>query len=227
MFIFRSMSSKTKKNTSADLIRSPCVQGQLTGIPRQVKDTVADIHNYVLKWQKLTTRGFEELSNLSDIKLTLLSNSENNESGFYSNDLLEICNKIVVTYNELEKTSKKLGNFASKLAKLEDLSDYNSSSSMSCLSSIPFVTWPVSKFTESATEISEMHVKELSLKKSIVENAAHVDCFMKSKDPAELIGDCRNTLMTFSSCWLHEPYIDVSARKFLIQSMIFESGHER
>uniref|UniRef100_H2ZNQ2 Cyclin-dependent kinase 2-interacting protein n=1 Tax=Ciona savignyi TaxID=51511 RepID=H2ZNQ2_CIOSA len=206
-----------KKKVRDTIVNSPRIQGQLTGIPRQIKDTVTDIHNFALKWQKLNTRGCDELSRLADVKLNLLSDdSKGAKSEFYSDELLECCDKLNCTYKALEVVSKKLDSFTEKLRKLDELSDFSRSNSMSSLTenNSPFVTWSVNKFYKRAFEISKMHAKELLLKKSVVENAAH------------LVADCRNILMTFSSSWLHEPFINEAVRKLNIETMLLECGHE-
>jgi len=49
------------------------IPGQLTRISRQVKDSVADINNLILKWQTVNSTGLQQLTNLRAIKLALLS----------------------------------------------------------------------------------------------------------------------------------------------------------
>ena len=54
-----------------------------------------------------------------------------------------------------------------------------------------------------------MYQKELSVKKSIMENVAH--------------SANRDTLMAYAAVWLHQPYIEQESEA-LIEAMILETG---
>ena len=54
-----------------------------------------------------------------------------------------------------------------------------------------------------------MFEKELEIKRTVLENVAHTDS--------------RDLLMTYSACWVHEPFI-AKDKEFLIDSMLREVG---
>nr|CAB3231242.1 cyclin-dependent kinase 2-interacting protein-like [Phallusia mammillata] len=191
-------------------------QGQLTGLPRQLKDNVADVHNFVAKWNKLNSKGFTQLTNVCDIKISLLSNNETNSfAPQYSSSLEEACDLLCETYKELEKVCTKLTNVSLKFAKLTKLDGAER----------PFVSWGATDFASRSQEICEMLQKELKVKKCIVENVAHVDHHVNVKDVNEFNKQCRDYLMFYSSCWLHQPYINEGKLGMLIHEMLMESGH--
>ena len=62
---------------------------------------------------------------------------------------------------------------------------------------------------DASEKLLKMYQKELSVKKSIVENVAH------SSD--------RDTLMAYTAVWLHQPYIE-SDIEALVEAMVLETG---
>ena len=55
-----------------------------------------------------------------------------------------------------------------------------------------------------------MYTKELAVKKAIIEDVAHAKV--------------RNVLMTYTSTWVHQPYIDHGAST-TVESLLKETGH--
>ena len=58
--------------------------------------------------------------------------------------------------------------------------------------------------------ILSMYTKEMETKKAITENICHV------KD--------RNTMMFYTSAWIHQPFIEDSCT-LIIEAMLLETGH--
>ena len=208
------------------------MKGQLTGIRRQIKDSVADIYNNVQKWNKLNAEGFEQLTKICDSKLELfvpLNSSIPGDSRFayqhrYSDKLQALCHQLVQTIEKIKVVANELLGIAAKFNKLTELASFNSSLGNE-KDDVPFNGWPISQFASYAKEISEMFNKELSVKCCIVENVAHVDLGRESNDVASLSEECRDVLMTYSSCWLHQPYINEKSLDILIEGLLFETGH--
>ena len=208
------------------------MKGQLTGIPRQIKDSVADLYNNVQQWIKLNAIGFEQLTKLSDIKLALIGPSsefckvyEGKESMYrYSDDLDKICHDLVFTFKKMEIIASELTAIVLKFQKLSELAVFNSNLGNDS-NEIPFLTWPIQRFIVYAKDIAEMFNKELSVKKCIVESAAHVDHKQLSEDVETVREKSRDILMTYSSCWLHEPYINEGIKDTLIEELLYETGH--
>lgn len=208
------------------------MRGQLTGIPRQIKDSVADLYNNIQLWKKLNDIGFEQLTKLSDIKLSLIvPEDEINDissttlfSYRYNDALNQVCRELVYTFMKMEMISSELTAMVSKFDKLTELAMFNSELGNN-LNLVPFLTWSIDQFSSSVKKIAEMFSKELSVKRCIVENAAHVDYEKPSYDVSCLREECRNILTTYSSCWLHEPYINDSVKSLLLNELLFETGH--
>jgi len=206
------------------------MKGQLTGIPRQIKDSVADIYNNVQKWKKLNAEGFEQLTKVCDLKLELFVplDSKMRESltqcHRYSETLDLPCQKLVCILERIKLLTDEFVMLADKFNKLTELASFNSTLGNSA-DDVPFSGWPVSQFARYAQEIAEMFTKEYFVKHCIVESVAHVDCNRESEDVASLSEECRDILMTYSSCWLHQPYINEKSLDILIEGLLFETGH--
>ena len=200
------------------------MKGQLTGVPRQIKDSVADIYNLIQKWKKLNLQGFEQLTRVSDIKLSLFVSIKSSNDVRYTAELNEACAMLVQTFKDMKVISKRLSDIFLKFNKLTEIASFNSSLGNTS-NDIPFTSWPISQFVDYAKEIAEMYAKELSVKECIVESAAHVDHKHSAVDVAALSEKCRDILTTYSSCWLHEPYINETTKEILIEGLLFETGH--
>ena len=206
------------------------MKGQLTGIPRQIKDSVADIYNCVQKWKKINLNGFGKLKEVCDLKLALLISLNPSEQLHllekhkYSEELNAACNELVEIFLKIEEVVTELSKITGKFTKLLELASFNCTLGNDS-NNIPFTGWPISQFAQYAEEISDMFCKELSVKRCIVESAAHVDHIKNSDDIVFLSESCRDILMTYTSCWLHEPYINETTLDILIEGLLFETGH--
>ncbi|CAK8671248.1 unnamed protein product [Clavelina lepadiformis] len=181
---------------------------------------------------KFNNSGLSALSEVSNIKLSLfvLNTSNDDQSDKdkprYSDELEEACKKLVSSFSELEKISGKLEMISLKLHNLSSLDVSNSDDSdVSKCEDAVFRTWRISQFADNAAEISNMYKKELLCKRCIVENAAHVDLIKDEDDVTLLSEKCRDILTTYSSCWLHQPFINECIEILHLEGMLFESGH--
>ena len=208
------------------------MKGQLTGIPRQIKDSVADIYNNVQKWKKLNAQGFEQLTRVCDLKLAMFVPIEPFEQlelkqtpvYRYSEKLNTACQHLVITLNSIQAIASSFCEIAAKFNKLTKLASFNSSIDDEP-NNIPFISWPMEQFASHAQEISDVFANELLVKQCIVESAAHVDHGKTTDDVAQLSHECRDILMTYSSCWLHEPYVNENSLDVLIEGLLYETGH--
>ena len=62
---------------------------------------------------------------------------------------------------------------------------------------------------ETSEQLLDMYERELRLKQKIVQNVAH--------------GRDQNMLMSYTTVWLHQPYIDTDSER-LLNGMLLETG---
>lgn len=188
--------------------------GQLTGFPRRIKDNVADIFNLVQKWKKLNSDGFNILTDVCNLKI---ASRDSDEASCYPDGLEELCSKLTGVYGQMKTISEKMYTISLQLQKIEDIHSESPND-------IFFLSWPVSKFSKSVDEIVKMHKDEIETKRLITESAAHIDLlengFVRSAESS------RNILMTYISCWLHEPDINEQTRTLLLEELLLETGHK-
>jgi len=204
------------------------IQGQLTGISRQVKDSVADINNLILKWQAVNSTGLQQLTNLRAIKLALLSSgTQSVQKNFvvvvssYSSNLEHAAAELFDTMEQLNDVVSRLNSVARKFKTLVELDN-----SISGKSDTLIFTQPVSWFEDNASQLTAMYAKELEVKQNIAENAAHVEHFISQKvSTDEVYRKCQDVLMFYSSCWLHQPFVNESRASLMLAEMLRATGH--
>lgn len=187
----------------------------LTGLPRRVRDCCADLHNYIQKWNELTVKGTAQVEHISNLKLRLVFNPEDEQKRKLSEEetddiryeMQNSTEELELTYNAMEKFVQKMAAIADSLKGCLDLSCFQSGDD-SRLGEILFQTWPACFFYETSADLLQMYKRELALKQHIVQNVAHVTD--------------RNTMMMFVACWTHEPYIELRS-KDLLESMLLET----
>ncbi|XP_062596564.1 cyclin-dependent kinase 2-interacting protein-like [Saccostrea cucullata] len=189
----------------------------LTGNERQIKDGCADLHNAIQKWTKTNREGTEIITEIANIRIStpvilfflrLQSEEENTEKPDNSTDILKLeslCENLQSCVQKLKKVVLKIGTVAAKFQGVQTLSQYKNDSE------VLFQTWSTLDFVSAAKELSTMYKKELELKQSIYENVCHADS--------------RDSVMFFTSAWVHQPYIEERA-DLLLQSMLTETGHQ-
>ncbi|XP_062568501.1 cyclin-dependent kinase 2-interacting protein-like isoform X2 [Saccostrea cucullata] len=212
------MSRKEDDQSSMDKLFSPVrlnnvakssKTANLTGNERQIKDGCADIHNAIQKWTKTNREGTEIITEIANIRIShiLQYEEENTEKPDNSADFLKLeslCENLQSCVQKL-KVVLKIGTVAAKFQGVQTLSQYKNNSE------VLFQTWSTQDFVSAAKELSTMYQKELELKQSIYENVCHADS--------------RDSVMFFTSAWVHQPYIEDRA-DLLLQSMLTETGHQ-
>ncbi|XP_018582870.1 cyclin-dependent kinase 2-interacting protein [Scleropages formosus] len=195
-----------------------------TGSARKLRDTAADWHNLMLKWERLGDEGSAaatRIVNLSvskraekDVDITAEDDTSfvNERSGSHAEldkDLQDGCNELM---NILEKMAhivfkmEKISSSVKGVCALEKFQQEQGRSSVSPL----FQTWPVTRFDEVSSKLYESYKQELALKQTIVKEIAH------TSDP--------DLLLVYLSSWLHQPYIEDNT-KLLLESLLLETMH--
>lgn len=177
----------------------------LTGNPRKVRDTAAEIHNLIQDWNRNLVSGASILSNLSGVKLSKIKSNPENESEQYSEEIQQLCNTLDGVFKNMEIVVNRLGEIKKELTSLCKLQAMQSASREPL-----FLTWPVEKFAEVSTKISDSYKKQLEVAKYVKENIAHCQT--------------KENLMFYVAIWVHEPYIE-SSLKVLLEAMLTETGH--
>jgi len=194
--------------------RSP-TQGNLTGSARKVKDAVADWYNYIDKWESCCASGGNTISQLGNIKMAAIfskkdeDSEESGSSSSYPEEMEKFCHNLKKIVDTMEKIVTKFESLTSALKGVCDLELHQNAGHWD---SVPlFQTWHTGKFYEVSAELLGMYQKELSLKRTIIQNVAHCTD--------------RDVMMFMTSAWINEPYIETRTN-MLVDSMLLETGHK-
>lgn len=189
---------------------------------RKIKDSAADWHNIMLKWEQLNDSGFTIANKIVNMKLSAQfeheSKLELEQSNIgsdsrqvplvFNKELDDCCGELLAVQDTMTKLVSKMEKLCCTIKGICDLEAYHHGDAVQ---EMPlFHTWPVAYFKETFLKLAEMYKKELDLKRTIVQEIAHA---------AE-----RNVMMVYLSSWLYQPYIEDSG-KLLLESMLLETGH--
>ncbi|EEC00219.1 cyclin-dependent kinase 2-interacting protein, putative [Ixodes scapularis] len=190
----------------------------LTGIPRKIRDSCADMYNIVQKWDKLNVDGTVLLSRIATAKLKRYSlvSLETSESGGEAEDvniraekLSELCSMLLDVWTEMECQVAKASAIVENLAATAELHSRRISSASGDTEDILFLTWPVDRFYEVARQVVATYAKELGVKKCLVEEVATV-------------ADSK-TLSFYVAAWSYQAYVDDNCRLSL-EALVHEVG---
>ncbi|XP_048455860.1 cyclin-dependent kinase 2-interacting protein [Rhincodon typus] len=188
---------------------------------RKIKDSAADWHNSMLKWETFNDAGFSVANKIVNIKISTRRESEveafeEDESSSslektklqYNKELEEDCTELLNIFDKMTKLVLKMEKLCATMKGILDLHthQYGETGREMPL----FHTWPTKYFYEVSIQLTEMYKQELQLKHVIVQEIAHTS---------------NSDLMKVElSAWLYQPYIEEKAR-LLIESMLLETGH--
>ncbi|XP_073980901.1 cyclin-dependent kinase 2-interacting protein-like isoform X2 [Rhodnius prolixus] len=161
-------------------------KGNLTGIPRIVHDSSADLYNCIQEWNGNHITGVSVINEICNLKITHL-NSSNASVAFPAgleelcNSLEDVCSKLNTVLNKI----KEVKNHYEGLMKLNEMKNINTP---------VFTTWRVQEFVELSSKILSMYDKELQMKLYIKENIAHTKY--------------EENLLLYQTIWVQQPYIE-------------------
>ncbi|XP_067941496.1 uncharacterized protein [Watersipora subatra] len=92
------------------------VQGNLTGIPRKLKDLSADWHNARLKWKQESQSGYLVCNQIGNIKMDSFI-----ESVSLPETLLPLCDQLCAIINSLERLMEKMTRWKEAVMSLKEL----------------------------------------------------------------------------------------------------------
>uniref|UniRef100_A0A1E1XI88 Putative cyclin-dependent kinase 2 n=1 Tax=Amblyomma aureolatum TaxID=187763 RepID=A0A1E1XI88_9ACAR len=184
-------------------------RGNLTGISRKIKDSCADIYNFSQRWDTLRANGAVLMNRIAGAKLKSLQVKESDtadETEASEEKLLELCSLLLAVWTEMEELVNKMTVVVNNLAAVVDL--HNSSSSLR-VDDVPFTTWPVERFYETACDVVSAFAKELGVKKCLVQEVA-----MQADEKA---------LSFYVTVWTYQPYID-GETQLSLEALVHEVG---
>ncbi|XP_050543007.1 cyclin-dependent kinase 2-interacting protein-like [Daktulosphaira vitifoliae] len=169
--------------------------GNLTGNRRILKDSSAEIFNYMQNWKLYQDRGCVVISNIFNLRLELTGVRFPDRLSGLVNELKTLCDKM----------AEVVKNLKIKLKNLIAVSVLEKSNATPL-----FISWTAGHFCKVTEGLVEAYQKELKLHQSLLLRIA--DC----TDP--------NVLLFYLSCWTYQPYLDHSIEKQL-HCMIKETRH--
>ncbi|XP_071477977.1 cyclin-dependent kinase 2-interacting protein-like, partial [Diadema antillarum] len=189
-------------------------QHQLQGSARVIKDHCADWHNHIEKWNTLNDRGLDVINKIINLRLQVKeAEAENVPHGLHAeypktdgipDGVENLCQQLTDIHAALVTLMGKMKAITKHFRGVEQLERKKSTAPEPL-----FATWSVNKFVTASEELELMYEQELEVKRTIVEDVAH--------------HEDRDTLMTYSSCWLHQPYI-LDHATIILESMLMETG---
>ncbi|XP_048830922.1 cyclin-dependent kinase 2-interacting protein isoform X2 [Brienomyrus brachyistius] len=186
---------ETKQQGVVSSARKPCLSGSV----RKLKNIAADLHNFILKWERLNDEGFSIASQIVNLEISKRSEKK-------SHIKLDWENRVNIEHseNEAELDSDLEDGCTALLAILGKMEGPSGTQSLL------FQTWPVTHFDEISSKLFDAYKQELNLKQIVVNEIAHIS------DP--------NLSLVFLSSWLYQPYIE-DINKVLLESLLLETGH--
>ncbi|XP_069392365.1 cyclin-dependent kinase 2-interacting protein isoform X2 [Paralichthys olivaceus] len=185
----------------------------VTGIPRKIKDNVADWHNLMLRWEKLNDDGFCVAANIVNIKLSQrkqqqLVDESSSSSSPPAVELQDECSKLHDVVAKMVAMVTKMAHLMTSQRGIRDLEEFQfGPEGRKCPL---FHTWNTEHFESSSGFLWEAFSQELKLKQAVLQEVAH------TTDP--------DLDMVFLSCWLHQPYTPPQTKQTL-EALLLETGH--
>lgn len=192
-------------------------RGQLTGIPRKIRDGVADIYNCIQKWETLKNKGFNIATNIANLKI---EKRRNDERSCYPDGLDALCHDFKVVVDDMQQLQTKMCAVNDQFEKIARMSSVSSSE-------VFFISWRPRRFANSSNILIRMYQQEMKAKLTIVESIAHVDFIQGYFSGLRSPESARNILMTYVASWLHEPCINEDVRDVTLEEMLLETGHHQ
>uniref|UniRef100_A0A1B6GKZ2 Cyclin-dependent kinase 2-interacting protein n=1 Tax=Cuerna arida TaxID=1464854 RepID=A0A1B6GKZ2_9HEMI len=181
-------------------------RGNLTGNPRKIRDSAADLYNLIQEWNNYHIKGSEILT-----KIHLLKNNSIKEDGnsqpkpTYPDGLQELCDDLNNHCTLMSKVVERMLTTKTEVGGVVKLETLRNSSD-----SPMFLTWPADRFDETWSLITNAYETELALKIYIKENVAHTTT--------------EANLMFLLAAWAHQPYVETGV-DVALEALLKETGH--
>ncbi|KAK0040656.1 cyclin-dependent kinase 2-interacting protein [Biomphalaria pfeifferi] len=206
----------SQDNSILSCVDSPVTQirkhsaGNLTGDLRKVKDLAADIHNLILKWASLNSRGVDIITRIANMKIEKVFNVQEVSGGPQPAIPLELnplCDLLLDLVGDMKKIVEKLESKTKLAESLVSLKVYNTSTTVS---DVLFQTMSLEDIAKTVREICTDYQQEVSFKAELCKHVGHAAN--------------RDAIMFYTSCWAHQPYVSTRTCDSL-QALLIETGH--
>lgn len=194
-------------------------RGNLTGIPRKIRDNCAELYNLIQEWNTLNTKGVETIQAIGEAKVQKAAGSDIDDDNTQDTTprpsvdlaLVQLCDNLLAVYQSMVSVTQKMKQIREQFRHIETLNTMHSPSPSQSASGnqIIFQTWSAKKFCETSVLISSMFDEELRVKNGVVESVAHIN------DP--------NDLLFLSALWVHEPMLKPEL-VLHVEAMLVETG---
>lgn len=173
----------------------------LTGLPRRVKDSCAELYNNCRRWEKVKIQGAGVIRRIAIVKV----DREGDEV-----KLGELCDELLRIYEELVEVAKVFGNVRRNFEALVRIEEIKSpSKSGNCAREIPFLSYDLAKYVEMICIVEDSYLKELKCKKTILEKVPHQN---------------KESMFRFVNlCWSHDPYVTEDVTRTVL-ALVAECG---
>lgn len=174
----------------------------LTGLPRRIKDSCADIYNASKRWEKCKLQGVRTMRRIAAIK------SEDTTDEL---KLDEVCTDLIHVVEDLAKVVDTIISVRKNFEALVKINLLKSSTDNNNIreTDIPFLTYSVNKYLELILLVEKAYAKELELKKTLIKRVP-----LQNKQ----------ALFTFINVtWLHDAFITEDIAQTVL-TLIAECG---
>ncbi|XP_053700519.1 cyclin-dependent kinase 2-interacting protein [Synchiropus splendidus] len=190
----------------------------VTGSARKLRDTAADWHNLILRWEKLNDEGLTVATSVVNLRRSSFQAEQRQQvdetpppSSWPRGEtvtLEEECLKLQDIVNKMASVVAKMQRLVTTLRGIMDLEAFQFGPEGR---KVPlFHSWSTQTFEEASVFLLDAFTQELQLKQTILQELAHTD----SPD----LG------LVYVSCWLHQPYVPPQSR-LKLEAMLLETGH--
>ncbi|KAM8833523.1 cyclin-dependent kinase 2-interacting protein [Synchiropus picturatus] len=185
----------------------------VTGSARKLRDSAADWHNLILRWEKLNDEGVTVATSVVNLRRSR-SDVDPRVEPFPAEQrdetetLEEQCHKLQDIVNKMVSIVAKMQRLVTTLRGIVDLEAFQFGPDGR---KVPlFHSWSTQTFEETSVFLLDTFRQELQLKQTILQELAHTDC--------------PHLGLVYVSCWLHQPYRPPQSR-LKLEAMLLETGH--
>ncbi|XP_071441318.1 cyclin-dependent kinase 2-interacting protein-like [Hetaerina americana] len=189
-------------------------RGNITGNPRKVRDTVADLYNLVQKWNSSHLAGAEILAKIHCLKMSTMDPMAKDEKDVYPEGIQYYCDSLENVCKELTGIVNRMELCSKQLLAMCDLENYQQQARENVEAAGPpmFLTWPVERFAQVSNNLVSQFASELEVKNLILEGVCHCTS--------------REALMFHVAAWAHQPtMINENEVRCQMEAMLIETGY--
>ncbi|XP_059477170.1 uncharacterized protein LOC132197707 [Neocloeon triangulifer] len=182
-----------------------CQKGNLTGLPRNVRDLIAEFYSLLQSWESHHLEGTVVITKITSLNLFEGSKRDYNLDG----KLQAFCDLLEQVYLELNKVVQMMTRVKRELEVMSNLADVRQKN-YDLPESPMFLTWPFSKFVETVAFITNYYQQEVDVRRMVVEKVG------LSQDLSEYY--------FYEACWTQQPMLFQDVITLKIEAALLETG---